>query len=460
MAGAGTKVLHKTEKGKAGSAAAKVAAVQLQNGLISCGSVPLYHSKAGKKSSKIAESFTERRKTMANDKPEEPEVIQAQKAPEAAEAPDTAEEAKAILAAAINLTPDTFMEARHGILTDDLAAMAKMKMKEEEGRKRYSMAHTTAAGVTLKLSIKGQGEGLTDKEVNKAIELLTSSPLGIGAHKLLSLAVCQYTAMMDFKRSKDSAAEPMAKDLIGHIPFLAYIKALGYDTDSKDSIDNARREVYSDLLKLRAMAATSGKHRNIGYFGSAGIENGEIIYSLTAEFGMYLAETRTITPYSMNLLQIPAKHRTAYALGNKMVTLAMMDSNRKKGTSGTVKVKNLLNVTGLPSFEETRKKRQSWRKCIKTPFEEALDLLTLEYNVLDSWEYTLAKREPIPDDEAFFDSYLEWEEVLVTYTLHSPPDDSSRLEAREAEKQKADKRREKLEIKKQALRELQAEEIK
>ena len=101
-------------------------------------------------------------------------------------------------------------------------------------------------------------------------------------------------------------------------------------------------------------------------------------------------------------------------------------SNHKKGNAQKLKVKTLLKSTDLPSVEEVRKGRKSWRERLQSPFEKSLEKLG-DTQVLADWEYyidgePLITKESDETHTADFKSFEDWLNAVVFFTLKDAPD--------------------------------------
>ena len=106
-----------------------------------------------------------------------------------------------------------------------------------------------------------------------------------------------------------------------------------------------------------------------------------------------------------------------------------MDNNIKAGVNRVLTMGSLYDKTSLPSIEDVRKARHSWKERIQEPMNRALDHL-LEIGLLESLEY----------DKTFPGSFEEWETVRVDFALKDAPDRRAQLEEKKEQEEEKPKK--------------------
>lgn len=340
---------------------------------------------------------------------------------------------------------ESFLPMLHGKATDAVASMVGETITEN----KLNSTGTVEAG-EVKLVIDKYNE--------------LSGTLGVSTHKLLSTAVASFTAV-----NHTGNAERSANFTGVNIPLKEYALNCGYDVEehpttdpeeekkeavrAKRQLDNARRKINKDLDIMYSASLSwservrgkQGDYMDIRLVEAKGVKNGFIQIRFSQTFSEYLIQL-PLTQYPVALLGVDERNNNAYVMGLKMTEQYNMDSNHARGTAQLLKVKTLLALTDLPSIEKVRALRVGWNGRIKEPFENSLDALTA-CGLLEDWEYSRSKGEPLTDEEANFTNYEDWEEALVHFTLKNAPDHTARLEAR-AEERKARQARRKIPKKK------------
>lgn len=290
---------------------------------------------------------------------------------------------------------------------------------------------------------------------NKDVKLLISKfdelagTLGINTHKLLSVAVAQFTANNNIGRNEPTQTTKYEID----IPVIEYALQCGYDViahtkDIKEeqekevkrannALKDFKKRIAKEMQVLRHSGITwkddTGDYVDVAIIGTNCIRNNYIHMAFDVAFAKYLRKL-ALTQYPISLLSIDARNSNAYNIGFKMSLHFNMDNNQNKGTANRLAVQTLLNCTNLPNIETVNKNRNSWEDRIKEPFEKALDTLT-QYGVLEDWRYSHTKGSIMTDEEATsFNTFEKWAKTLICFSLKNAPDHTERLKAREKEK--------------------------
>lgn len=330
-----------------------------------------------------------------------------------------------------------YLPTVHGKATDALAYMSNKRAKIDQ--------------ITKDVTIEKMG-----------VQLIISAPKKLKASwkvstdKLFSTALATFTKNNDFTHLKGK--EPEREITIG---LREYAQSLGYDIEEhtthtpeeakkekkrvKNQLDNIRKAVKEDLdiihdsrISWEDPIKVKGKpsdFKRISLVTLTGIENGEILISLSPEIAGYLAERNLITQYPTKLLKLDSRKPNAYYIGRKLTGYYNIDNNQMRGTQNRISIKKLLEVTDLPTYEEVQKKdRGHWANRIKEPFEEALDELTRNH-ILKNWEYIHAKGVPLTDEEA--EDITTYQDFASLYLLFDPADKvdhEERIEAKQEER--------------------------
>jgi len=282
--------------------------------------------------------------------------------------------------------------------------------------------------------------------------------IGISTHKLLSVAISQYTQNAHYSKS----GKVIGNDYRVLIPLEEYARALGYEIDERpDAQDrskekkranearkNARKRIKQDLDILLACKAewqetVKKRDRDFGkmnFFDHVSIENGYIILDFGRQIiKEYLAHL-PLTHYPLALLGVDGRKENAYQIG-----LAISDHYNNisnhigKGNPDLLSVKTLLEKTTLPTIDAVRNYRQSWEERIKEPFEQALEELH-EVGFLENWEYRKAKDGELTDEEAGQISSFEiFNSLYVHYSIKEPADLTPDIERKREEIEKRTK---------------------
>lgn len=329
-----------------------------------------------------------------------------------------------------------FFPALHGKATDSIATMIGSTIEEN----RLNNTGVVESG-EVKLIIE---------KFNKL-----NGTLGVSTHKLLSVAIAKFTNL-----NHTGTKTRQAKFTAINIPLKEYALHCGYDVveneasteeeakeevlKAKRNLDNARRKIKKDLAILYSSTLSwtekvRGKNEDymdIRLVEAKGIRKGFIQVHFSQTFSEYLIKL-PITQYPVALLAVDERNSNAYAMGLKFTEHFNMDNNQIKGTAQILRVKTLLGLTSLPTIGKIRSEGRLWEDRIKEPFENSLDALT-SCGLLEDWKYCHSKGAVMTDEEATsWESYEEWADTLLHFTLKDAPDHTVRLEDRAEKKKQA-----------------------
>lgn len=273
---------------------------------------------------------------------------------------------------------------------------------------------------------------------------------GSGTHKLLSVAVSEFTKNNHYSRSRKERA--LNYDV--HIPFIEYATACGYikeDTQEgkaasaarKDARKKIKRELdilYNLSIEFLAPGADnndSNDWERFRFLDSVGISNGYIHIGFTRKIGRELSRL-PLMQYNRALLRIPATSPNAYRIGYKMAMHYFNDNNVIRGSYCRLKVETLLEQTDLPTMDQLKRTNHTrhWQDRIKEPLEVALDTIT--GTVISDWEYTRAKGEKLTDAEAAnITTYEVFSDLYVQFVMIGEPEGQEERRQRRAEEKAA-----------------------
>lgn len=209
------------------------------------------------------------------------------------------------------------------------------------------------------------------------------------------------------------------------LPLNDYLDLFGV-SKSKPSKDKIRIILKEDLAAINSIGfnyngakkTADFKHIAIGA-NSYGIKNGIIYFEFREDFANYIKNKNYITQYPIKLFKLDNRNSNAYYLGRKLSYHSNLYNNQKKGTADIIKVKTLLQVCDLISYEKLKKTSGAVTQKIIDPFEKALD--SLKEGVLDQWEYCNAKKQPLNDEQLKTLSYEAFIERYIKFTLKDKP---------------------------------------
>ena len=308
---------------------------------------------------------------------------------------------------------------------------------------------------------------ITNAETSAALMVRgakANSRPSINTHKLLGVAISEFTKVNHFSRS--TKERKLTKEI--SIPFDEYARQCNYKIDplptdneeeeqkEKKRVQGRRKEARKQIMKDLDMLG--------GVFIQYRVKKKNITDSLTqlnliewtsisdnfirikfTETAAALLSRSPLMQYPRVLLGISAKNPNAYSIAYKMSVHYNNDNNIIKGTNDRLKVTTLLKETTWPTYsylQETGNGRH-WEDRIKEPFEKALDMLTGVY--ISEWEYVKAKGVQLDDQEAAaITSYEIFSNLYVKFRpIDAPEHQEERRQRRAIEKEEALKNREK-----------------
>lgn len=97
------------------------------------------------------------------------------------------------------------------------------------------------------------------------------------------------------------------------------------------------------------------------------------------------------TPFISNFLQVDPQDTTAYNIMFKLNEYSNILNNQEVTKDGrkqaeVIRIKSLYKETGLPTAQEIKTNRWSWKQRAKKPFEEAVYRLMTKYNYLGTFK--------------------------------------------------------------------------
>lgn len=298
----------------------------------------------------------------------------------------------------------------------------------------------------------------------KELEEMQRSPLAPDIDKFLKL----YS-----KAVKDKAQEEnMPNSFSVSLKKEELYKCLGYDvelhtreTDTQktkqtenDRVMNARKNAGRRVSEILSTVQSIiipfpiPKGNGYSYIDAPIIQGaeplGEYIVMYPSEaFYNAMYPIRTYRELTLADLSLPANNPTAYYVMDKLRERWGMDANRTQGTNNRISVKNLLQVTQLPTYEKCRQQDASWKAKMQKPLETALNFLKDNGNII-TWEYKQSGGKPISEDlldkQGRIKGYFVWIDTLVFFQL---PEDEELKKATEERIQKNIEKRAKEETK-------------
>ena len=129
-----------------------------------------------------------------------------------------------------------------------------------------------------------------------------------------------------------------------------------------------------------------------------------------------LAKAGTCTYYPDALFMVNEHLPGAYSIGYAMTMHWFMYPNIEKGINSVLTMGSLYKDSFLPSIDDMKKNRQSWRKKVQEPINRALDHLK-EIGLLESLEY----------DRDFQGPFEEWLSMRVRFRLKDSPSSEAKM---------------------------------
>lgn len=269
----------------------------------------------------------------------------------------------------------------------------------------------------------------------------------ISTHKLLSTGIATFTESNHIGKKRKLREPVISIDLV------EFAKECGCDLEIKETeseaealkekkrvqtnLKNFRREVRKDAKILLDSKIewedNAGKYKGVNILGTAEVSDSKIILEFSYTFANAILK-QPLSQYPTALLKIDNRRSTAYNIGLKLAEHYSMDSNRRRGTENLLRIKYILPVTNLPDINSPSVEKGGWRDRIKEPFEDALEYLR-QTGVISDWYYSHSKGVRMTNEEATsFDSFDDWKKTLICFYMKDFPDQSNRLDRREAEK--------------------------
>lgn len=294
---------------------------------------------------------------------------------------------------------------------------------------------------------------------------------GTSAHKLLVMALGKLTEKNDFKQTRETGKFQLSVD----IPMSEYARLEGYDLTERETstpeeaakekkrINNLRDQIKKDADRdirriggnpLSWTSKVKGKSKNyynVFILSGSATKDGYIRIKFNPDFLESLAWQNTLTHYPDALFTIDDRNANAYRIGNKLSLHFYMDSNQVRGNCNRIKVKSLLDVTDLPSYETVMSEaNRSWRGRIKTPFEQALTVLKGEKEkdghnkrVIKDWAYIDESGKEITSKEAESFSFTDWENLYVRFEMFESIVDMDRINENQKRREEKEAKRQK-----------------
>ena len=244
-----------------------------------------------------------------------------------------------------------FLKIYHGKITEALAMVDKSNVKADKvtGKKYFV------------------DDGIT-------ITLPASAEIKVTTHKLLMYAVAAFTSLNGSKIVNNRVISFRLKD---------FLSECGVNVDKKPSVDKGRTVIKQEIDTLKNLrinicegsgAYAVNKNALKLFMDNSKIKNGLVYMAFTADFADYLIK-RPIAIYPSSLLMCDGKKHNAYRIGYKISLHSSNNTNKSKGTAGTLKVATILKYVCLPTRYDLKKTRQSWRRKIKVKLDDAFDYL-------------------------------------------------------------------------------------
>lgn len=332
-------------------------------------------------------------------------------------------------------------------------------------REYMPMPYNKAAAAMTIMDSKGLTPNIlgTMTIIAKDVEMQIANFIGISAtfnistSKLLTAGIIRFTQQNNIGDLRKTESEIF-------IPVKEYAALCGYDVEErptntpeeqqkeknrvKNLLKYVRKEIDKDLELLYnasvSFKTNSSDYTDIRIITKKGIANkGKYIQMRFEEDFAKSLKTCRLTMFPINLFKV--KNPTAYRIGIAMSNHYNNDNNLISKTADRMKIKTLLEYSGLPTIEEVRKSRKSWRERIQEPFEKALETLHSE-KILDDYEYVRTGNAEISDldidleyykvdSDYQFTDFEAWTGLLVKFKLHEAIDHTERIEQKLNEKE-------------------------
>ena len=278
--------------------------------------------------------------------------------------------------------------ARHGKATDALAAINRNRVKED---RLNDAAYFVQAGVKVTIS-------------NYSV---AGANIGVNMNKLLLYAVALFTEQYEQTQSGSSLYEV-------NFTIDDYIQIVGgvVPADAgkrRRKRNDMQKRVRRELMLLQSVQVTQingNDYESVSLICRTAAQNGIVTVEFSRPFAEYLLrQAKTII--HPQLLKVGGRSPTAFALGLKITEHHYMNAKRQTKAANRLKVKNLLKVSPLPTYESVLKDGKSWKERIRQPFEKAMNEL-ITTGVLHSWRY---------ESSEAAEKYHSFYEALITFKL-------------------------------------------
>lgn len=231
------------------------------------------------------------------------------------------------------------------------------------------------------------------------------SSISVGSHKLLTLVNERFKTKLP-NNSKNIVIEDInVKYLKVNIKINELAEILGKKDDK-----NFRKELRYYLLELRRLEVTGEEKvkgkiinwKNGAFISSAEIKNNSIEIILSPQYAQSIADS-PYTQYPREVFNIDNRNDNAYKIALKLSEYYHMKNNISNGRNNKIKVKNVIEITNLPTIEAVRTTKQGYENRIIKPFIKVLDSL-IKDKIIKSYEITNTA-----DYNEFMESYLIFE---------------------------------------------------
>ena len=240
------------------------------------------------------------------------------------------------------------------------------------------------------------------------ITLPASAEIKVMTHKLLMYAVAAFTSLNGSK---------IVNNRVISFLLIDFLSECGVNVDKKPSVDKGRTVIKQAIDTLKSLrinicegsgAYAVNKNALKLFMDNSKIKTGLVYMAFTADFAEYLIK-RPIAVYPSSLLMCDGKKHNAYRVGYKIAIHSSNKNNQTKGTASTLRVATILKYVCLPTRNDLKKSRQSWRQKIKVKLDDAFDYL-IQIQFLKKWTYGAES----------FEGYLDYESNKINYEVITP----------------------------------------
>ena len=244
-----------------------------------------------------------------------------------------------------------FFKIYHGKITEALAMVDKSNVKTDRitGKRHYV------------------DDGIT-------ITLPASAEIKVVTHKLLMYTIAAFTSLNGKNAVINRVVSFRLKD---------FLVDCGVNVDKKPSVDKGRTVIKQEIDTLKNLrinicegsgAYAVNKNALKLFMDNSKIKSGNVNMVFTTDFAEYLIK-RPIAIYPSSLLKCDGKKQNAYRVGYRIAIHSSNKNNQTKGTASTLRVATILKYVCLPTRNDLKKSRQSWRQKIKVKLDDAFDYL-------------------------------------------------------------------------------------